>query len=84
MSTAAATAKQEPVDLAGALPWSQRTIIGLVGLFMCMLTLFMYVHDELPTPYMDEQFHVDQLHAYCAGNFSYVSNFSFLVHIHVF
>ena len=70
-SMSSASTKQEPADLAGqtdALPGSQRTIIALVGLFM-------YVHDELPAPYMDEQFHVDQLHAYCAGNFSYVSTF---------
>ena len=74
-------ARQELVELAGqngAPAWSQRTIVGLAGMLMCMLTLFMYVHDELPAPYMDEQFHVDQLHAYCAGNFSYVSTFIML------
>lgn len=52
----------------------QRTIIGLVGLVMCFLTLFIFLQDLLPKPYMDEQFHVDQLHAYCAGNFSYWNN----------
>lgn len=52
-----------------------RTVIGLVGMCMCMLTLFMLIYEEQPTPYMDEQFHVDQLHAYCVGNFSYVSKF---------
>lgn len=57
--------------------WTNRTIICLVAIIMCMLTLFMYIHEEIPKPYMDEQFHVDQLHAYCAGNFSYVSKFFF-------
>ena len=58
--------------------WTNRTTIGLVGMVMCMLTLFMFIHEELPKPYMDELFHVDQLHAYCAGNITYVNKISIL------
>lgn len=52
-----------------------RSMIGLFALFNCILTLYLFIHLELTKPYMDEQFHIDQLHAYCAGNFSYVSLF---------
>lgn len=64
--------------------FSNRKLIILVGLMMCMLTIFFFIHEELPRPYMDEEFHVDQLHAYCAGRFTYVSIFLFLELLELF
>ena len=63
--------KQEFIDYNQK--WTNRQIMILIGLTMCMFTIFCFIHEQLPSPYMDEIFHLDQLHAYCAGNFSYVS-----------
>jgi hypothetical protein len=49
------------------------TVLGTVCYVSTVLTIFLMLNDKVPTPYMDESFHVDQVQAYCAGNFSYVS-----------
>lgn len=39
----------------------------------CILTIYMLFYDEVPQPYMDEIFHVDQVQSYCVHNFTHVS-----------
>lgn len=48
-------------------------IVTSIGYVCTMLTVFFVVNDEVPQPYMDEIFHVEQARAYCVGNFSQVS-----------
>ena len=49
-------------------------IVILMGTFLgfAVLALMILINSELPEPYMDEIFHVQQTQTYCKGNFSYV------------
>jgi cytosine/uracil/thiamine/allantoin permease len=52
---------------------SKVTIVAAVAYVCGLLGVFILVNEEVPDPYMDEIFHVDQARSYCVGNFSYVS-----------
>lgn len=63
---------------------SKYAIVAAVCYVSGLLLVFFLVNDEVPQPYMDEIFHVDQARSYCVGNFSYVStSFQVLHHSHV-
>lgn len=50
-------------------------IVTSVGYVCAILTIFMVINDKVPSPYMDEVFHVGQARAYCVGNFTQVRDF---------
>ncbi|KAI1293800.1 Dol-P-Glc:Glc(2)Man(9)GlcNAc(2)-PP-Dol alpha-1,2-glucosyltransferase [Halotydeus destructor] len=45
-------------------------IVTAIGYVCSLLTIFLMVNDEVPQPYMDEIFHIEQARAYCVGNFT--------------
>ena len=46
----------------------------LYALFaLITLFLYIYVHQEVPEPYMDEYFHFHQAANYCSGNYKHVN-----------
>lgn len=40
---------------------------------LATLYLFVYIHEEVPEPYMDEYFHFHQAANYCSGNYKHVN-----------
>ena len=52
---------------------SAKVLIVTCICYVCvLLTLFVLINEEVPQPYMDEAFHVDQARKYCVGNFTQV------------
>ena len=47
-------------------------LITGIGYFSTLLAVFFLVSEEVPEPYMDEIFHVQQARAYFVGNFTQV------------
>jgi hypothetical protein len=46
------------------------TLFALITLY-----LFVYIHQQVPEPYMDEYFHFHQVANYCEGNYRHVREF---------
>jgi len=44
------------------------TLFALITLY-----LFVYIHQQVPQPYMDEYFHFHQAANYCSGNYKHVN-----------
>jgi len=53
---------------------SKVTIVTAISYVCGLLAVFVLVNEEMPEPYMDEVFHVQQARSYCVGNFSHVSS----------
>lgn len=48
--------------------------LACYGLFASItIYVFIYVHQQVPQPYMDEYFHFHQSANYCSGNYLHVS-----------
>ena len=54
-------------------------IVTSIGYACTLLTIFFLINDEVPKPYMDEIFHIEQARAYCVGNFTQVSVVHFAI-----
>lgn len=46
--------------------------IASVSYVTGILAIYFLINEEVPKPYMDEIFHVDQARSYCIGNFTKV------------
>ena len=65
---------QQQVLLERQLKLSKISWICFITFYIAGLVLgFLLVNEEVPDPYMDEVFHVDQARSYCVGNFTRVS-----------
>ena len=54
-------------------------LITGIGYLSTLLAVFFLVSEQVPQPYMDEVFHVQQARAYFVGNFSQVSLIDLIV-----
>jgi hypothetical protein len=50
-------------------------LVTSIGYVCALLAVFALINEEVPNPYMDEVFHVDQARKYCVGNFTQVCTF---------
>lgn len=50
-------------------------LVTSVSYVCALLAVFALTNEEVPQPYMDEVFHVDQVRKYCVGNFTQVCSF---------
>jgi hypothetical protein len=62
------------MDRSGIINSIVYTIFALITIY-----LFVYIHQQVPEPYMDEYFHFHQAANYCSGNYRHVNiNYSLI------
>ena len=54
------------------LMFNKMVLLIAIAFGFAVLAVMILINDQLPDPYMDEIFHVQQTQTYCKGNFSYV------------
>lgn len=62
------SASVEPVQQDVKRRMIVMTVLAFLAYASVLLVVFLVVNREVPDPYMDEVFHVDQAQRYCAGN----------------